>query len=222
VDALAEKFPNISGYAYCGNNPIMFVDPDGNVIFPSATALRTAGEGVVNNSKYKKASDGTTYCNFGTQAIVAQGGKNMVKGTATAMVDYLKNKDNARTISQEQAQEYANGGVTIYAGYRKQANEKSSHVAIVAPNEGKDDKTFKVFNVGNSNGELTLGQSFGKRTVEFFILNEDYDNFNLTLPQPIELPEVTVYGTKTETQRTITLDVKPLKIENTNLNLNIE
>jgi RHS repeat-associated protein len=29
VDALAEKFPNISGYAYCGNNPVMFIDPDG-------------------------------------------------------------------------------------------------------------------------------------------------------------------------------------------------
>jgi hypothetical protein len=34
VDALAEKFPNISGYAYCGNNPIMFVDPDGNFSIP--------------------------------------------------------------------------------------------------------------------------------------------------------------------------------------------
>jgi RHS repeat-associated protein len=29
VDALAEKFPNIAGYAYCSNNPINFIDPDG-------------------------------------------------------------------------------------------------------------------------------------------------------------------------------------------------
>jgi RHS repeat-associated protein len=31
-DAMAEKYYNISPYAYCGNNPIMFVDPDGMTI----------------------------------------------------------------------------------------------------------------------------------------------------------------------------------------------
>ncbi len=29
VDPLAEKYPNISSYAYCNNNPVKFVDPDG-------------------------------------------------------------------------------------------------------------------------------------------------------------------------------------------------
>ena len=29
VDSLAEKYPNISSYAYCANNPVKFVDPDG-------------------------------------------------------------------------------------------------------------------------------------------------------------------------------------------------
>lgn len=30
VDALAEKYPNISPYNYCVGNPVMYVDPDGN------------------------------------------------------------------------------------------------------------------------------------------------------------------------------------------------
>ena len=29
VDPLAEKYPNISSYVYCANNPVKYVDPDG-------------------------------------------------------------------------------------------------------------------------------------------------------------------------------------------------
>ena len=32
VDALAEKYPNMGGYVYCVENPVKFVDPDGNII----------------------------------------------------------------------------------------------------------------------------------------------------------------------------------------------
>ncbi|OYQ51997.1 M91 family zinc metallopeptidase, partial [Flavobacterium aurantiibacter] len=33
VDPLAEKYPSISGYAYCANNPVIYVDIDGREIF---------------------------------------------------------------------------------------------------------------------------------------------------------------------------------------------
>jgi hypothetical protein len=32
IDPLAEKYPNIGGYTYCANNPIVFIDPDGRRI----------------------------------------------------------------------------------------------------------------------------------------------------------------------------------------------
>ena len=37
VDPLSNKYPHISPYAYCGNNPIKFVDPDGR--FPLISPL---------------------------------------------------------------------------------------------------------------------------------------------------------------------------------------
>lgn len=35
VDLLAEKYPSWSPYAYCGNNPINYIDPDGNFRLPA-------------------------------------------------------------------------------------------------------------------------------------------------------------------------------------------
>ena len=32
IDPLCEKYPHLSPYAYCGNNPMLFVDPDGRRI----------------------------------------------------------------------------------------------------------------------------------------------------------------------------------------------
>ena len=33
MDPLAEKYPNISSYVYCADNPVKFIDPDGERIF---------------------------------------------------------------------------------------------------------------------------------------------------------------------------------------------
>ena len=54
VDPLADKYPHLSPYAYCADNPVMLVDPDGNSVFPSAADLRAAGGSVINDRKYFK------------------------------------------------------------------------------------------------------------------------------------------------------------------------
>jgi RHS repeat-associated protein len=50
VDALAEKFPNIAGYVYGANNPIMFIDPDGNEPIPTYVGTAVDFRNLLNNS----------------------------------------------------------------------------------------------------------------------------------------------------------------------------
>ena len=41
VDPLAEKYPSIAPYAYCLNNPIKCVDPDGRIVKPAPGSSQT-------------------------------------------------------------------------------------------------------------------------------------------------------------------------------------
>jgi RHS repeat-associated protein len=51
MDPLAEKYYDISPYAWCGNNPVRFVDPDGRIIVDSnGVRIYKNGEWTGNNS----------------------------------------------------------------------------------------------------------------------------------------------------------------------------
>ena len=43
VDPMADKYPSLSPYAYCGWNPVRLVDPDGRMIGDPPTWVRTVG-----------------------------------------------------------------------------------------------------------------------------------------------------------------------------------
>ena len=42
VDPMADKYPGVSPYTYCGNNPVKLVDPDGREIYLLGDAWQTA------------------------------------------------------------------------------------------------------------------------------------------------------------------------------------
>lgn len=49
MDPLTEKYPGVSPYAYCLNNPIVLIDPDGREVLPSNAFLNSS-----YGSTYKK------------------------------------------------------------------------------------------------------------------------------------------------------------------------
>jgi RHS repeat-associated protein len=52
VDPLAEKYPGISSYVYCANNPIKFVDPDGRDVVLTGALTEEALKQLQNAATY--------------------------------------------------------------------------------------------------------------------------------------------------------------------------
>ena len=60
VDPMSDKYPSLSPYVYCADNPVKLVDPNGEDIFPDKSFLGTTYEKVhnyllKNNKSYSKA-----------------------------------------------------------------------------------------------------------------------------------------------------------------------
>ena len=57
VDPLSDKYPNLTPYAYCANNPIILVDPDGRVIGEVDEASQKKIDALTNKNSadYSKA-----------------------------------------------------------------------------------------------------------------------------------------------------------------------
>jgi len=156
---------NLDVYCYSINNPIKYLDPDGNVTKlnigeESVMQLAKAGARIIEDPEYREgagghrnaAFPGRTWCNQALFDIIEavgldirkftlKGGRNETRANDVVVRMISESiKGNLKMVDAKTAQELANKGYLVVAGAMgKRTNEngilESGHVAAVAPSD---------------------------------------------------------------------------------------
>ena len=100
IDPLCEKYYSVSPYAYCANNPVMYVDPDGKevqIVGPLANMAMQQLQERVGNKVELSLSDNSYLC----YNIVGDGRLNKNARTLIGMIDNCEITINMTTTDNK-------------------------------------------------------------------------------------------------------------------------
>ncbi|MCF2709618.1 RHS repeat domain-containing protein [Bacteroides pyogenes] len=168
VDPLAEKYPGVSPYGYCVNNPVRYIDPTGEfpieTIWDIGNVLYDVGAAVVNHIKGDHKTARSHWGNVALDAgailipYVPAGTSKVIKGGAAGVkaLDKATDVKKVSTITENAAKGKA---------FEKQVgnslgNNKASQVTI----EAADGTRTKVDFAQKQKGKITLTEAKGSQT----------------------------------------------------------
>lgn len=98
VDPMAEKYYDVSPYAYCGNNPVNAVDPDGKEIVIAGSRQQRI---FILTQMQKLSNDKLGVMQNGKVVIMRHGTKNTAKNLSigTSLISNIINNDHTMTIT---------------------------------------------------------------------------------------------------------------------------
>lgn len=159
MDPLCEKYYHISPYAYCANNPVKYVDPDGKSIWTKGAKLVwNIGSAVAKNG-LKALSTADTYTSAFTDV---KDNLNKLTDTNASLSDKIMAgvslASEALPISAGDAKNVYNTGKSLVHGNSK-LSTKAQHAYDII-----NTKTNKIVKTGVSGGPIKDGKSMRAET----------------------------------------------------------
>jgi RHS repeat-associated protein len=115
VDPMSDKYPSMSPYVYCANNPVMLVDPDGRDWYEAEDGSKTWKEG--NDATIEQ--NGVKYKNIGTSTTISyMDGKYDIKFEQNSPIELtehvLKNDDYRTQMNSDGTKKAGEAGNCFY------------------------------------------------------------------------------------------------------------
>jgi len=110
VDPIAEKYPNMSPFVYCANNPMMFVDPDGNTFRIWYVDVNNKNQSFVFNGTNASSAPQNTY----VQNFIKAYNYDVGNGGGTSLKTIATSTKNEVSIAEAHGTSASNGGSAIF------------------------------------------------------------------------------------------------------------